>query len=388
MAIRPVLLLTNELSTVNAVSTALESNGKLDPGNVCQDLSVLTGRLEREAVPAVLVDIDQNPRQTLLSIEPLARRYSQTRFVVLSKSLDSTLLLEAMQAGARHFMVKQSVAAELHDVLIRLCPPAENANAGRAITILSAGGGCGATTIAINLASEVKLASGMTDNSASLVVDFDHNYGSVGTYLGVDADYGVFDLFERSDAIDEQLITSCAVAQPGGTPALLSTSRARLGDPCPELDPRRVSQLLDACRSAHPWTVVDAPRVTMPAAAALATHSDATIIVMQLMIKDIRIARHMMQSLITAGVPAASIELVVNRYKRRSSFITIEEARTAMGLDESVTMTCFSNDYAAANGAVNLGKPLSQHSPRSDFRRDMQRLATRIVAAKPAPTAA
>ncbi|HEY8749611.1 MAG TPA: hypothetical protein VIM11_16630 [Tepidisphaeraceae bacterium] len=387
MGLRHVLLLTNELATVTAVSTALESNGKLDPADVCHDLGALTTRLEHDEIPAVLVDVDSQPRQILSAIEPLARRFSQTRFVVLTQTLDSALLLDAMQAGARHCMVKGAVAGELNGVLHRLCPPSEQSRRGGAVTILSAGGGCGATTIAVNLASEVPLAAELPYPSSSLIVDFDHVYGSAGTYLGVDADYGVFDLLERDGPIDAQLVTSTTVAQPGQPPALLSAARSRIGQDVRNPEPRRVGQLLDACRSGHPWTIVDAARVSVSVAAALAAQSDVTLLVMQLTLKDLRVAHALLQSLTRGGVAAGSVRLIVNRYRRRGSLISLEEARDAMKLDASIELICLSNDFQAACGALNLGKPLAQFAPRSDFRRDLQKLAGGIVEIRAAATA-
>jgi pilus assembly protein CpaE len=384
MGIRRVLLLTNELATVTAVSAALESNGKLDPADVCRDLGVLAARLEREDIPAVLVDIDSQPRQILSDIEPLARRFGQTRFVVLSQTLDSTVLLDAMQAGARHCMVKQSVTAELNGVLHRLCPPSGQTRRGGAVTILSAGGGCGATTIAVNLAAEVPIAAELSYPSSSLIVDFDQVYGSAGTYLGVDADYGVYDLLDRDGPIDAQLVTSTSVAQPGQPAALLSVPRSRLGQDVRNPDPRRVGQLLDACKTGHAWTFVDAARVSTPVAVALAAQSDVTVLVMQLILKDIRVAHSMLQSLTRSGMQAGSVQLVINRYRRRGAFIGLEEAREAMKLEASAEFLCLSNDYQAACGAINLGKPLAQFAPRSEFRRDLQKLARRIIAARPA----
>ena len=96
---RHVLLLTNELNTVSAVTSALESNGKLDPDDICRDLADLKSRLGKETIPAVLIDIDPQPSKMLTAIEPLARQFADTRFVVLSEAMESELLLQAMQAG-------------------------------------------------------------------------------------------------------------------------------------------------------------------------------------------------------------------------------------------------------------------------------------------------
>src|SRR5689334_16706231 len=139
MAVRHVLLLSNERDTVNAVSTALQSNGKLAPEDVCADLAALTSRLELGRTPAALVDIDGDPQRTLAALEPLARRFGDTRFVVLSHTMANEMLLKAMRAGARHYVLKEAIGWELNEVLA-LCRASGHGTNGHAVTILSAGG--------------------------------------------------------------------------------------------------------------------------------------------------------------------------------------------------------------------------------------------------------
>src|SRR6185436_8948194 len=114
------------------------------------------------------------------------------------------LLLEAMQVGARHFLLKKSVPADLSNVLHRLCPESNVVAQGAAVTVLSAGGGCGATTVAVNLAAELQALD--TDSRPALVADLDAHYGAVATYLGVDGEHGIYDLLTRAGALDGQLI--------------------------------------------------------------------------------------------------------------------------------------------------------------------------------------
>src|SRR5262245_51007129 len=133
-----VLLLSNEPATVRAVTTALQNNGKLAPEDVFHHPAEVAKRLEQGRCPAVLVDIDVEPHQTLSAVEPLARRYAETRFIVLSTAMHSDLLLEAMKVGARHFLLKETIVADLHGVIKRLCPENNPTACGQAITVLSA----------------------------------------------------------------------------------------------------------------------------------------------------------------------------------------------------------------------------------------------------------
>lgn len=381
MSLRDVLLLTNEPDTVKAVQTALSSNGQLTDDNVFRDLRDLALRLDRGGVPAVLVDIDGQGALLLPAIEGLIRKFGDTRFVALSTVMRQDLLLEAMQVGVRQFLLKESIATDLANVLHRLCPDGTGGVRGAAVTVLSAGGGCGATTVAVNLAAELQAATA----SPALIVDLDAAYGAVGTYLGLDGEHGVLDVLNRSGPIDGQLVQSTALTSQHDLHAVLATSRSRLGEPA-SYQPERVGQFVDACRAAYKWTTLDAARVPPAVAAELALRSTATLLLLQLTIKDIQIARQSLSRLKELGVPADRVLVMATRYRKRTMLITPDEARRALGLEANQPLGLLSNDFAAVQEAVNFGKPLSQSRPRSDFRRELQKLAGQI-AAMPQPAA-
>jgi pilus assembly protein CpaE len=265
-------------------------------------------------------------------------------------------------------------------VVHRLCHAADESLQGGAVTILSAGGGCGATTVAVNLAAELHLCPTDGQSAPSLVVDLDPAYGAVASYMGTDSEYGIFDLLARDGAIDPELIKSTALSLNDRLHVLLSTSLKRLGEAA-VFDPERVAEAAGACRLAYGWTVFDAPRIPIAAAAALAKRSDATILLMQLAIKDLRVAHQMLVGLTERGVPTESIFIIANRYRKKATMISVEEAFKALGLSKADDLGTIPNDYQAVTEAVNLGKPLCEAAPKSEFRRALQELAATIAEA-------
>jgi len=199
-----ILLVTDERETVSAVASALSTNGEFAGRSVCRNLQQLTLRLELGRTAAVLVDIDRQPQRILADLETVIARFPDARFVVLSRERADGLMIEAMQIGARHFLVKQSISEDLAEVLHRLVPsgPTKRRTSGAMITVLSASGGCGATMVAANIAHEIQLLSG----EQTLLVDLDCYYGGVATYLGLEGQYGLNDVLGHSAAIDSDLI--------------------------------------------------------------------------------------------------------------------------------------------------------------------------------------
>jgi Flp pilus assembly CpaE family ATPase len=374
---RRVLLMTNEPATASAVGTGLESNGRLANEDVCRDFAELSSKLRDSRAQAALVDIDQPG--ALANLETLARHFADTRFVVLSSTMDSQRVLDSMQAGARHYLLKSAIASDLSGVLHRICPNGLAGRSGAVFTILSAGGGAGCTTLAVNLAHELSLLLS-SDSGRALVVDLDTCYGAIGPYLGVDTEYGIVDLLARSGPIDNQLIETASLPFGERMRVLVATAAARLGEAGP-FDPARLSAAVSACAGAGPVTVIDAPRLPIVAAQELVRDSDATLLLMQLSVKDVRTARRMLAHLMPAGGPSApgaggSVIPIVSRYAKRGTMITLAEAKQALG---NIELRTLCNDWTAASQSLNLGKPLAQTAAKSELRREIQQLAGRLA---------
>ena len=107
-----LFLVTREHTVVSAVSSALSVNGEWSERSVCRTVHDLGSMLQRTPRAAVVVDIDPTPEQSLSELDFVTRRFGEARFIVVSNAFNSDLVLQAMQAGARHFMLKASIAAE------------------------------------------------------------------------------------------------------------------------------------------------------------------------------------------------------------------------------------------------------------------------------------
>jgi pilus assembly protein CpaE len=373
-------LVTRESTIASAVSTAIGVNGDWSRQALCATMHDLLLRLQSHPRAAVLVDIDPAPEHTLSDLDQITRRFSEARFIVLSSSFNSDLMLQAMQAGARHFMVKSAIPSDLVGVVHRLA--AEEAQStlcqGAVISILSAGGGCGATTLTVNLAAELHQRS----TEPVLMVDLDGDYGTLGAYLGVKGQYGIADVLSHPGRVDSQLITSTAEAYSQGLHVLLSPAGIDFARRGPiKLD--ELDTVLQAACQAYGYSVVDAPRVPLAAAINMARTSLLTIVVFQLTVKDIRIARELFSGLTASGIPAERVMLLANRCRSRHGLISLQEARQALGVK---AITCVDNDYKGAIRGADYGKPLAEVMPRSAIRKSMRQLAEYIVNARPVTT--
>jgi pilus assembly protein CpaE len=368
---KSVVLVTREPATVTAVATALRANGHFASENVCGDLQDLAGRLKTTPAGAALVDLNTDPEHTFSKLAALAREFRDTEFIILSDAMRSDLMLEAMHAGARHFMIKTAILTELPDVLKRLRRSGHTPHPGSLISVFSASGGSGATSVAINLAWEMQLAIKMP----VILIDLDSWARTITHYLGLELEFGLAELLNRSGEIDSALITSVATPYAENLSVLVGSRSARMFDPA-VIDPHRLRVVVEACQEAYRSVVVDVPRVYNTTTSELARHSNAILIVFQATVKDIHTLRDIIEALVEDGVPQNLIHPVLNRFHKRGQTIPLEDVQKAVG---ACPVTTLANDYVSASKAVNLGKPLAQITPNSEFRRDIQKFAARLL---------
>lgn len=377
-----LLLLTGDAETEKSVYEASNSDASIGARlQLCRDLAEMSAMLAERPAPVALVDVDPHPMEALAALESLVVRHPSTRFVTLCREFRNDIVLEAMQVGARHCLVKSAIATDLGSVLSRLVRDAMGGarDAGRVITVLSARGGCGATTVAVNLAEELRLQS----NSRTLLVDLDRHYGAVGTYLGVEGQFGVADILATAGTVDGELVTSTAAPYGDLLHVLLSPVSVDFGDPA-ALDFAGLDKALTACRQAYHDVVIDAARVPHDVAADLARQSVLTMICFELTVIDVRTTRNMIQALTDRGIDADKVVAVANRCRKRPPLLRPEDAEEALEGTEVLRLT---NDFPAAMKALNYGKPLADVAPRSPLRKDLSSVARRIEDLSPSPVA-
>jgi pilus assembly protein CpaE len=366
-----VVLMTKEKATAELVSSALGSSHRHVLAGVCKDFSELRHHLSRTAAQAVVVDIDPYAAPVMRDLSVLVTANPETRVVIVSSSWSERLILDAMQAGARHFLRKSSVAEELDEVLERLlCEAAKDVMLGEIIPVFSAGGGCGATTVAVNLANELRLAS----SKPVLAIDLDTCYGTLADYLGIKGQYGIADVLHRNGVIDRDLVQSIAYGYMDDFHVLLSPAGINGRETVP-LQFDNLSKTLEVCKQVYGYTVLDAPRIPRSVALGLAAMSRFVLIVFQLTVKDLKTTRSLVSFLSQNGVPSDRVIPLANRVRERGPLVRMEDSRKVLGLDSVARIR---NDWRSAMKSLNRGLPLARVAGWSGLRRDFRKLAAKI----------
>lgn len=367
-----ILLATQEENFAKEFGTVLSSKRSTSLKGVCKNVMELQASLEHNPVSIAVVDIDHNLEGTLKEIDRLVPLYPETRFAVVSNKSSKELILEAMQSGARYFMHKKFIEPELDRVLekILLEGSVSATEIGSIITVFSAGGGCGATIIAINIANELRIQS----EEPVLMIDMDQYYGAIANYLDISGKYGIAEVLEHEGPIDKNLIATSATEYKDNFDFL--GTRPHLDDTnFKSFNEERLRQALEACKHGYKYIVVDAPRGAKQVSEVLASMSNLILVVFQTTVKDIKTAKLLIEELKRIGIKLQKIVPVANRFRRRGPTVPLEETKKVLGQE---TLQRIRNDFKNVTNSINVADLLSECAPRSGIRKDFQHLASKI----------
>jgi len=183
--------------------------------------------------------------------------------VLIRSQLDVTVLTEALRAGVREVVPygdQSSLAAACRrsldvsrDLLARAMPEpaAASGRDGRIVTVFAAKGGCGKTTLAINLA--VSLAK---DGRRVCLVDLDLAFGDVAISVQVNPARTIIDAVRMAGHVDTTGAASLLTRYRPGLDLLLAPVTP--GD-AEKIPPPLVRELLTVLRGMYDHVVVDTP---------------------------------------------------------------------------------------------------------------------------------
>ncbi len=362
-----IFLVTKDKKTIQHVDAVANNGSPIEVDRVLPDISWMDQYLGDSEVTAGIVDIDPNPTEVLAELEAMTSANPNLCTIVVSENITQKLILAAMQAGARHFLQKGTVHKELSGVMGRLLTHSgARRKTGSIITVFSASGGCGATTVALNVANELRLKA----SKPVLVIDLDRCYGAASAFLDIKSDYGIDDVLTYEGKIDKHLIQSSSCSYKEDFHVLLSaagTTKKTTRD----IDPECLTSVLQACRQGYAHTVIDAPRMDEQTVKVLTELSDFTIVVFQLTLKDLKFARSIITMFKDLGLSEDKIIPLANRFKKRGALIDIDDSKRALGTGN---VRSIRSDWRNAMNCLNNGKILADIAPRSPMRKDFQKL--------------
>lgn len=217
----------------------------------------------------------------------------------------------------------------------------------RVMTLLPAKAGCGASTIAWNLAH-----AAAANGNRVLLIEADLRSGALSFVVNQQQPGSLQAALRMAEERDQGAVRQSIISH-GGIDLLLSSRRAM--DPPPEWSSYLL--LLDQLRPNYDLIFVDLPELINPATVQLATIAERVLVVTTPELIPLKLADHRCREIEAWGIPADRIRLILNRAQRNEL--------TARDVEENLARpvaAAFPNDYAALRKSVIEGQPVGERS--------------------------
>jgi pilus assembly protein CpaE len=240
-------------------------------------------------------------------------------------------------------------------------------------------GGVGATSVAVNLALELQKSRRLFGPSRArrvALIDFDVQFGNVGSFLDLDDRGGMLALLRLRDDPDAQAVRNAMLTHPSGLKVLVAPRNAI---PLEALDAHRVDAILAALMSEYDYIVADLPPALVPWLEPLIARAARLLLVTDLSVPSVACTRRVLD-LMREDNPEIATEIVVSRERKPMIQRKLhKEAAMAIGLPLSHWLP---DEAKLARQALDRGEPLSQLAPRSAWTKSVRQMAAAIQASQ------
>ena len=283
-----------------------------------------------------------------------------------SDILDAPCAPEAV-AAAIEALLAQPVAAATP------APPQPH-DVARCWAVIGAVGGSGASTIAIEIATQ--LCGRQAKDKSVCLIDLNLADGSAAAYLGATPLLRLGDLATAADKLDPSMLQAFV------TPVtkqldLIAAPR----DPAAfELVGREtILRLLECACESYDWVVLDLPRHRRFWTLEALGGCDEMLVVSELTVPALLAARSLGDEIERDLGNGRKPRFLLNRVASRMFGPAPSTAEAEKALQRKAEAG-IASDWEAAAASVNLGGPISTHRPKSKIVKDIQALVERLAA--------
>lgn len=331
---------------------------------------------EDELPDVVVFELDGHTEQHLEDIENILKKYHDKITVYVTyKEVDISVVRRMMRAGVKDIfpqpLQSQEIITEISHAVSakRERIKAAKGAKGGVTSFINAKGGCGATSLAVNVAHI--LASKYKAKVA--LIDLDLQFGDAALSLDIKPRSTIIDALRQPDRVDPVFLKALMTKHESGLEILASPGNLTSIE---ELTPSAVRKILQAAVEDYEYVILDVPRIFTSATIEALKFSEPVMLVGQNTLEAIRDAKIVLDNLSLLGLPLDNIQLINNRAMAKSSSVPIDKLKDTLGKERVHRVR---NDYAASASAQDQGLAVTAVAARSDMTKDLVGLAEYLV---------
>ncbi len=305
-----------------------------------------------------------------------------TQLFIISEEKDPEIMLKTMRVGAREYLTTPLDDAELLNAIHRIKAALEvkmGTVSPRLIGVVSAKGGVGCTTVAVNLAVALRLAT----NKRVLLMEGCVG-GDVTLFLNLKYRHTLKDVIENLDRLDSTLLTSYTVEHSSGVRIIPAME---LGDymfnSIPAMNKEATQFLVHLLSKDYDYIIADLGTDISKNALEILRMLDTILLVFPLELSALRSVRQKLAVFEQLDLHQ-NTKLVVNRYDK-----LLAKGATAISLEDVVKTVnkpifcTIPDDYGLVSEAINLGLAVVMEKRKSHVAQSFLKLVDLVSRPKP-----
>jgi pilus assembly protein CpaE len=300
--------------------------------------------LQQKPEMAIVV-LSPNPEQGLSLLRKMRAGFTGCLLAV-GEVTDSRMILRALSDGADHYLDEAELESGLEAVMARLANKQASLHpAGQLLALLSASGGCGASTLAVNIAAALA-----KEHQRCCLVDLKAGRGDLASLLDLKPGFNLADLCLNLSRLDRAIFDKLLVRHESGVHLLAAPQT--FGD-TRIVTTQGVNQALTMARRFYTHVVADLEDCFHEEQLAALRQASIILLVTRLDFTALRNARRILSHLEELELPRSRVRFVVNRHGQPNE-LPVADAEAALG--EPLTQFV-PDDPKTINLANNAGIP-------------------------------
>jgi pilus assembly protein CpaE len=364
-----VALLSEDRERLSALQNRLEATrlGRVvfsHAGFPIGSTDAILRQIQDSRAEVVIVDIPpRDPQRAVNAIELIHATTLQIAIFANGEMTQPATIVASMRAGASEYLEDSAGSDALLEALTRFSSTRTRsrgtAGKARIFTFLSAKGGAGTTTAAVNTAVALQQSHGDV-----VLVDF-APIGHAALHLNLRPQFGVLDALQNLHRLDVSLLDGLMATTKEGLHLLAGPQQPYQSVPTPG----ELARLFDLLVNHYRYVIVDASSRLDPTTRLLSDLSNAVFVVAQTDVVSLWSAGRI-HAFLEEGTGRNRLRVVLNRYKKIPGF-TDEDVERATNCK---VLWKVPNAFQMVSPAIDHGTPVVQQES-SEISRSLRALA-------------
>ncbi len=307
-----ILVVTDDNAAFDTVDAVFSSLSAFDVVRTSMGAFVADKTFDSDNYEIAIVDVGDGSWLDKAEFLTARDRARGTPIIFLSEPLASERMRQLIRLDGVDWLQKPVVKRSLIETILAYTKKVKAAG-GQVHAVVSTGGGCGGTSVAITMAHQYALRRKKIGNAVALF-DLDFSKASCGAYLNMPNEYNLDSVLDQPDRVDVEFVDLINKRHSSGM-SLFSFYRPEIGI----LNQGRdlVLRMLDVVAFQHDQTVVDLPFYETTWKDNVLSSVNTVYIVTTTTVPGLEMAKLAYQRAVRLRKSTDGIQILVNHHKRQ-----------------------------------------------------------------------